>query len=72
MHRKKQWKHDNPKPMGFNKSSDKRKVNSDINIPQKTIKMSNKQPTLHLKQLEKEQKTPKLVEEKKLQKSEKK
>ena len=39
--------------MGFNKSSDKRKVNSDINIPQKTIKMSNKQPTLHLKQLEK-------------------
>ena len=31
-----QWKHDNPKPMGFSKSSAKRKVHSKKSLPQET------------------------------------
>ena len=35
-------KKDNPKPMGFSKSSPKRKVHSNTGIPQETRKKSNK------------------------------
>ena len=47
-------KTDNPKPMGFCKRKLKKQERHQIN-----------KITLHLKQLEKEQKTPKLVEGKK-------
>ena len=54
MHRNElKWKHNNPKPMGFNKSSAKGKVHSNISIPQETSQINNL--TLHLKQLEKEE-----------------
>ena len=43
--------------MGCSKSSSKREVNSNTILPQETRKISNKQPTLHLKQLEKEEQT---------------
>ena len=39
-----QWKHDNPKPMGFSKSSSKREVYSNTILPQETRKMLNRQP----------------------------
>ena len=43
MHRNKwKWKHDNPKPMGFSKSSAKRKVHSNISLPQETREKPNK------------------------------
>ena len=41
--------------MGYSKSSYKREVYSNTILPQETRKISNKQPTLHLKQLEKEE-----------------
>ena len=60
MHRNKwKWKHDNPKPMGFSKSSAKREIHSNTSLPQETRETSNKL-TLHLKQLEKEKKNPKV------------
>ena len=37
------WKHDGPKPMGCMKSSFKREVYSNTNLPQDTRKISNKQ-----------------------------
>ena len=43
--------------MGHSKSSSKREVYSNVVLPQETRKISNKQPTLHLKQLEKEEQT---------------
>ena len=36
------WKHDNPKSMGFSKSSAKGKVHSNTSLPQETIEKSNK------------------------------
>ena len=43
MHRSKwRWKHDNPKPMGFRKSSAKGKVHSNTSLPQETGEKSNK------------------------------
>ena len=36
------WKHDNPKSMGFSKSSAKGKVHSNTSIPQETRIKSNK------------------------------
>ena len=36
------WKHNNPKSMGFGKSSSKIKVYSDTSLPQETRKISNK------------------------------
>ena len=37
MHRNEwKWKHNNPKPMGFSKSSAKGKVHSNANLPQET------------------------------------
>ena len=52
-----EWKqkHNNPKPVGHGKSSPKGKVHSNTEIPQETRKKSNNL-TLHLKQLEKEEK----------------
>ena len=41
--------------MGCSKSSSKRKVNSNTILPQEIRKTLNRQPNLHLKQLEKEQ-----------------
>ena len=35
---------DNPKPMGFSKSSAKGKIHSNISLPQETGEKSNKQP----------------------------
>ena len=54
--------------MGPSKSSSKREVYSNTILPQEIRKISNKQPNLHLKQLEKEeeeQKNPQLLERKK-------
>ena len=54
------WKYDNPKPMGFSKSSAKRKVHSNVSLPQETREKSNN-VTLHIKNLEKEEmKNPKV------------
>ena len=51
------------KNVGMQQKQFKREVYSNTVLPQETRKISNKQPTLHLEQLEKEQKTnPKLVE----------
>ena len=35
-------KHNNPKPMGFSKSSAKGKVHSNTSLPQETVEKSNK------------------------------
>ena len=50
-----QWKHDNSKPMGCNKSSSKREVYTNTILPQETRKHWIDNLTLHLKQLEQEQ-----------------
>ena len=42
MHRNKKWKQNNPKPMGFSKSSAKGKVHSNTSLPQETGEKSNK------------------------------
>ena len=43
MHRNKwKWKHNNPKPMGFSKSSAKTKVHNNTCLPQETREKSNK------------------------------
>ena len=60
------WKHDNPKPMRFIKSSAKRKVHSNTSLPQETRETSNNL-TLHIKQLEKEEmKNPKVSRRKEI------
>ena len=43
-----------PKPMGFSKSSSKGKVHSNTSLPQETRKSKINNLTLHLKQLQKE------------------
>ena len=53
-----QWRHDDPKPMGCNKSSVKRKVCGNTSLPQETWKISNNL-ILHLKELEKNKWSPK-------------
>ena len=56
-----QWKHDDPKPMGWSKSSSKREVYSNTILPQETRKISNKQPTLTPKAIrERRTKNPKV------------
>ena len=56
MHRKEwKWKHNNSKPIGCSKSTSKREVYSNTILPQETRKILNRQPNLHLKQLEKEE-----------------
>ena len=64
MHRN-EWKgkQNNTKPVGHCKSSAKGKVHSNTGIHQETSQINNL--TLHLKQLEKEEITPGLVEGKK-------
>ena len=61
------WKRNNPKPMGFNKSSAKREVHSNISLPQETKETSNNQAKLTPKTTRKGRtnKPPKLVEGKK-------
>ena len=51
-----------PKPTGCSKSSSKREVCSNTNLPQDTNKISLNSLTLHLKQLQKEQPNLKIVE----------
>ena len=54
-----QWKHNNPKPMGFSKSSAaKWEVHTNTSLPQETRETSNINPTLHLKHVEKEEHNP--------------
>ena len=38
------WKHKDPKPMGCSKSSSKREIYSNTNLPPEPRKISNKQP----------------------------
>ena len=55
MHRNEwKWKHNNPKPMGFSKSSAKRKVHSNTSLPKEKWENQINALTLHLKQLEEE------------------
>ena len=54
-----------PKPMGCSKSCSNREVYSNTSPPQETTKSSNKQPNLHLKQLEREEQTRPKVSRKK-------
>ena len=65
MHRNK-WKlkHNNPKPMGFSKSSPKSEIHSITSWPQETRKTSNKQPNF-TSTVTRKRRTPKLVEGKK-------
>ena len=65
MHRNKwKWKHDSPKPMGFNKSA-KREVHSNKSLLQQTREISNSQPNFTPKATRKRTKQPpKLVENK--------
>ena len=57
MHRNEwKWKHKNPNPMGFSKSSAKGTVHSNSSLPQEQEKNQINCLTLHLKQLEKEEK----------------
>ena len=52
--------------MVCNKSNSKKEVYSNTILPQEIRKTSNRQPNLHIKQLEKEEpKVPELVEGKK-------
>ena len=62
-----QWKYNNSKPMGCNKSNSKRDVYNNTIVPQETKKTPNKNLTFHPEQLEKEDEEPqqKLVEGKK-------
>ena len=39
-------KHNNPKPMGYSKSSSKKEIYNNAILPQGTRKISNKQPNL--------------------------
>ena len=56
MHRNKlKWKHNNPKPVGYCKSSAKGKVHSNTGLPQEMRKSQINNLTVHLKQLEKEE-----------------
>ena len=71
-------KHNDPKPIGCSKSSLKKEFYSNTILPQETRKISNKNQTLHIKQLEKEnqqkkkKKKLKLIEGNKSQRLEKK
>ena len=58
-------KHNDPKPMGWSKSSSKREVYSNTILPQETRNISNKQPNLTSKTVrERRTKHPKLSERK--------
>ena len=49
------WKYNFPKSMGCSKSSSKREVYSDINLPQETRKNSKHSLNYYLEELEKEE-----------------
>ena len=49
------WKHNNPEPMGFSKSSANGMVHSNTTLPQETRDKSYKNISLHLKYPEKEE-----------------
>jgi hypothetical protein len=59
--RQRRWKCNYPKSVGHSKSSSKREVYSDTNLPQNQEKSQVNNLTLYLKDLE-EDKNPKLVE----------
>ena len=59
-----EMKHDDPKPMGHNKSSSQREVYNNTSLPQEISYTSNNL-TLQINQLEKQQTKPKVVEGKK-------
>ena len=52
-----QWKHDDPKPMGGSKISSNMEVHSNTILFRKQEKSQINNLTLHLKQVEKEEKT---------------
>ena len=54
-----QWKHDDPNPMAWSKSSAKREVYSNTVLTQETTNISNKQPNL----------TPKAIRERRTKKT---
>ena len=57
---------DIPKSMGYSKSSSKREVHSNTDLPQETRKISNKL-SLHLKELKREEEVkPKISRRKKI------
>ena len=56
------WEHNNSNSVGFWDSNPKREIHSITGLSQKTRKNSNKNVTSHLKELEKEQQSPKWVE----------
>ena len=59
MHRNKwKWKHDNPKPMGFSKSSTKREIHSNTSLPQEPRETSNKEPNFTYNASRKRRKEP--------------
>ena len=60
-----QWKHNNPKPMGYSKSSSKREVYRNTILPEKQEKSQINKLTLHLKQWEKEEQTKNKVSKRK-------
>ena len=65
------WIYNDPKLMGCSKSTSKREVYSNISLPQEIRKIL-KNLNLHLKQLEKEQTVPKVMEGNKSLRSEQK
>ena len=73
-----QWKHDDPKHMGYSRSSPKSKVYSNTILPQETRNISNKQHNLTLKTIRERRRTttkktpPELAEGKKSQRSDQK
>ena len=59
MHRNKwNWKPNNPKPMGFSKSSAKREAHGNTSLPQETRETLNKQPNFTPKATRKSEKNP--------------
>ena len=54
-----QWKHKDPKSMGFSKSNSKREVYSNTILPQETRKASNRQPNFTPKATGKRRRTTK-------------
>ena len=61
-----QWKHDNSKPVGCSKSSSKREIYSNTILSQETRKHRIDSLSLHLKQLEKEDKKPQISRRKEI------
>ena len=58
-------KNNNPNSMKCSKSSSKKEIFGDTSLPQEIRKISNKNITLHLKEIEENKQNPKLAEGKK-------